>query len=148
MRCLKIAAALALLALIPGAAQAQSTLTACYVPKSGTVYRIQAPGSPSKCSQNHVEFSWTSAGAEPLQTLTTNTEAYEVAAGAADDRLIACEPGTLVISGGYDVTAGGAFTVQQDHPQPGGSGWRLAVTNGSASPQQVIAYALCVDLTP
>ena len=63
MRCLKIAAALALLALIPGAAQAQSTLTACYVPKSGTVYRIQAPGSPTKCSQNHVEFSWTSDGA-------------------------------------------------------------------------------------
>jgi hypothetical protein len=148
MRSLMIAAALAMLVLVPGSGEAQTTFQACYVPKSGTVYRIQVEGAPTKCSQNHVAFSWTSAGPEPLGTLTTNTTVYEVPPGATDNRLIPCEPGTLVVSGGYDVSAGGAFTVRRDHPQPGGSGWRLEVTNGSAAPQIVIGFALCVDLTP
>jgi hypothetical protein len=147
MRSLKIAAALALLALIPGAAEAQSTFTACYVPKSGTVYRIQVAGTPTKCSQNHVEFSWTSAGAQALQTLTTHTDAYVVAPGATDDRVIPCDAGTLVVSGGYDML-GGAFTVSGDYPQPGGSGWHLTVTNTGAAPQQIVGLALCVDPTP
>jgi hypothetical protein len=51
-----------------GAAQAQeappaSTLHACYIPDTGTVYRIMTQGTPPRCrSAGHVEFSWTDPG--------------------------------------------------------------------------------------
>lgn len=62
-----IALALIILAaaLVPSVLSAQSsdTYTACYVPRSGTVYRIKAPNTPSDCTkQDHIEFSWTEAG--------------------------------------------------------------------------------------
>ena len=41
---IRFAALLAALALVPAAAEAQSTITACYVPKTGSVYRIEAIG--------------------------------------------------------------------------------------------------------
>lgn len=44
----------------PTAAAAQgSTLHACYVPRSGTVYRIKTGNTPPACTKpTHVEFSW------------------------------------------------------------------------------------------
>lgn len=49
-------------------AEAQSTYTACYVPSSGTIYRIREPGLRQQCgttdksgkTEPHVEFSWSS----------------------------------------------------------------------------------------
>jgi len=43
----------AAVALAPSAAAAQ---TACYVPGSGTVYRIKEPNTPTQCRSGHVEF--------------------------------------------------------------------------------------------
>src|SRR5881628_1673294 len=41
---------------------------ACYVPRTGTVYRIKEPGLPSRCfATTHVEFSWTD-GAGAVRT--------------------------------------------------------------------------------
>ena len=40
-------------ALVPSTAAAQS---ACYVPGSGTIYRIKEQNTPTKCSTGHVEF--------------------------------------------------------------------------------------------
>lgn len=58
-----LAAAAAALAVTLGAAQsagAQTVFHACYVPASGTVYRIKAPSTPQNCLQpTHVAFSWT-----------------------------------------------------------------------------------------
>ena len=43
-------------------AVAQTVLRACFVPNTGVVYRIAAPGAPDSCrSTRHVEFSWTDA---------------------------------------------------------------------------------------
>ena len=68
--------ALAALGLVPSTvAQAQTQATteasitdgviyACYVPKTGTVYRINVSGSPTKCGTNHVSFSWNISGPE------------------------------------------------------------------------------------
>jgi hypothetical protein len=64
------AVALAALLMIVGggAAQAQeeppaTTLHACYMPDTGTVYRILTQGTPPKCRSNkHVQFSWTDPG--------------------------------------------------------------------------------------
>ncbi|HEX9893937.1 MAG TPA: hypothetical protein VGA78_08425 [Gemmatimonadales bacterium] len=47
---IRLSMLVAIVALFPAArAQAQTTFTACYVPKSGTVYRIKVEGAPSKC---------------------------------------------------------------------------------------------------
>jgi hypothetical protein len=44
-------------------AQASETLHACFVPGSGTVYRIAAPGLPAEClASEHVRFSWSTLG--------------------------------------------------------------------------------------
>jgi hypothetical protein len=67
----RIAAALLLAvvagAAIPSAARAQQaaaddTIRACYVPASGTIYRIGVAGSPTACHGNHIEMKWNVAG--------------------------------------------------------------------------------------
>jgi hypothetical protein len=66
-----LALAAALLAIPAGSAAAQTatpqttsaTLYACYVPASGTVYRIKETGLRQSCSSpQHVEFSWNEGG--------------------------------------------------------------------------------------
>jgi len=52
-----------------GSARAQGapadTIVACYVPASGTVYRIQAAGLPTAClAAEHVRFAWAQRGPE------------------------------------------------------------------------------------
>jgi hypothetical protein len=66
-----LVAAIALLAAVPAAslgAQAPKVYFACYVPSSGTVYRIKEANTPQECgttskkggqSQPHIEFNWT-----------------------------------------------------------------------------------------
>src|SRR5215204_5340026 len=55
--------ALAVLVWTPTRASAQATLSGCYVPNSGTVYRIKADGLPDSCrSKQHVEFTWSLQG--------------------------------------------------------------------------------------
>jgi len=63
---------LVLLALLLGVADARpasaqetvpDTIRACYVPATGTIYRIGVPGLPSSClSQAHVAFAWNRVG--------------------------------------------------------------------------------------
>ncbi len=43
-------------------AQTPTLLSACYVPKTGTVYRIRAPDTPPICSKSHIEFGWNQQG--------------------------------------------------------------------------------------
>ena len=59
--------AVVVLAAIPSAARAQQaaaddTIRACYVPASGTIYRIGVAGGPSACHGNHIEMKWNVAG--------------------------------------------------------------------------------------
>jgi hypothetical protein len=52
----------------PGATQSAAdplppVIEACYVPASGTVYRIKAPSTPGAClSAAHVAFTWNQQG--------------------------------------------------------------------------------------
>jgi len=60
-------AALAFAAALPIAAHAQApttadTIRACYVPASGTIYRIGVAGSPTACHGGHIEMTWNVAG--------------------------------------------------------------------------------------
>ncbi|MBL0937591.1 MAG: tail fiber domain-containing protein [Gemmatimonadaceae bacterium] len=72
-------AALGLAAATP--AEAQTVIHACYVPASGTVYRIKATSTPQNCLQpTHVAFSWTD-GAEAVAALQNAVKNTDNAAG-------------------------------------------------------------------
>src|SRR5438309_11635021 len=66
----RIAGACALVAVLisPSVSRAQSvsptdTIRACYVPATGTVYRIKASGAPGSCqASSHIEFWWVGQG--------------------------------------------------------------------------------------
>ena len=60
-------AALVLLATFPSTARAQQTsapevIRACFVPASGTIYRIGVSGGPTACRGGHVEMQWNAGG--------------------------------------------------------------------------------------
>jgi hypothetical protein len=40
---------------------------ACYIPSSGTVYRIKEPNTPAACQNRHIEFSWNEQGIQGVQ---------------------------------------------------------------------------------
>lgn len=66
---------------ITSTASAQAVLQACYVPASGTVYRIKATNTPQNCLQpTHVAFSWTD-GAEAAASLLNAVKKTDAAAG-------------------------------------------------------------------
>lgn len=55
----------AALLIAPSAARGQTSgevIHACYIPASGTVYRIKAEGAPDDCRGKHIEFSWDAHG--------------------------------------------------------------------------------------
>lgn len=58
--------ALGLVAFMPANRAAQpeepEVFRACYVPRSGVVYRIGEPDLRSECQRRHVEFSWNEQG--------------------------------------------------------------------------------------
>lgn len=52
----------------PLTAQTPTILSACYVPKTGTVYRIDVPNAPGACLKaDHVGFSWNQEGIQGSQ---------------------------------------------------------------------------------
>jgi len=62
-RALWLAGAAAALWAAPAVAQTSTTIYACYVPATGTVYRIRSTGLGDSCKSNqHVEFSWNETG--------------------------------------------------------------------------------------
>lgn len=149
---IRIAALLAALALVPAAAEAQSTITACYVPKTGSVYRIKAAGAPEACKNGHVEFSWTtSAGSYgPISTVSTS---LTLAPYAQSIGVAACPAGSVPLSGGFQFPVPTftppAFTVLTNARTPDGTGWMVYAqsTDGNSS-QDVIVHAYCATVTP
>lgn len=118
-----------------GAQAASQTLYACYVPSSGTVYRVKTPNAPTACvDASHVEFSWNGEGppgaagpagptgqtgaqgpAGPAGSIGMTTiveQALIAASGGGTDvdyvkstLTVVCPSGAKVLSGGYSVTS-------------------------------------------
>lgn len=103
-------------------APAQTVLYACYVPNTGTVYRIKTTNTSETCKSNvHVEFSWTDAVGADHGALT----------GLADDD----HPLYLLTNGVRNATNGFAVTGTQGTgtiPATGG-GVRLMWYPGKAA---------------
>jgi len=137
---------LAALALFPAAAHAQgtTTITACYVPKSGTVYRIKVEGSPGKCAQNHVEFSWETGGTG-WGGYSTYSESFTIQPGDWDFNGVSCPAGTAPMSGGFAVhqpeTAN--VTITSSQLIVIGFAWSVGVRNDGSEPAEVTVHAYC-----
>ncbi|HEY0930548.1 MAG TPA: tail fiber domain-containing protein [Gemmatimonas sp.] len=80
-RTLTLAALTLASALTSTPAEAQAVFHACYVPASGTVYRIKAANTPANCLQpTHVAFSWTD-GTDAAVALQNAVKTTDIAAG-------------------------------------------------------------------
>jgi hypothetical protein len=110
-------------------ASAQS-ITACYVPASGTVYVIGLPGAPGRChSDAHVEFSWSA-------TPVIDGLSFHFGGGplpASGQFRAVCASGKTLINFGWEPTpfplagalAGDVTQIRKDRPAISGQyvGW-------------------------
>lgn len=135
---------LAAFLLIPAAAHAQSTtITACYVPNTGSVYRIKAAGVPDACKKGHVEFSWESAG-------TTFTPRFAppvvITPNSFEQSFAACQAGETMVSGGYSIFPNLTVSVAVNAPVTSGqhaNSWFVDMRNLSSVDVTMTAYVMC-----
>ena len=155
MKSIRTVALLATLVLMPAAAHAQTAqntiLTACYVPKSGSVYRIKAEGTPTKCGTNHVEFSWFESSV-PVFSTKTYTKSLTIGAGGTLDWIVSClDPQERILTGGYGTDGWEpAFDISANRPVMGDAlqGWRVTFTNQRANDHTITLSPVCCQLSP
>ena len=146
-------------------AQAQTTMYACYVKNTGTVYRIKTTGAPTKCSSNHTEFSWNMEGKEGPQGPqgpqgpegpsgwpgVYRLGVFHVAPIGTTDLANYCPSGQILLSGGHyaiNPPAGLEIIGSSPHysanePPETRSGWKVRVRNNSNSEYQVRVDVYC-----
>ena len=167
-----VCTAVALMSLTTASASAQGTLTGCYVPNSGTVYRIKAAGLPEAChSKNHVEFTWSLQGpqgpagpagptgpqgpAGPAGGLPAAGVEYKATAGTdvtpggIGNVTVNCSPGKVPVGGGFENHNTIAVRVFQSSPAAtvfGGppTGWSVTFLNQSTIASSIFAWVVCV----
>lgn len=162
----------ALVTLGAAPAGAQSVLYGCYVPSSGTVYRIKGAGLPDECrSQQHVQFTWSVQGPTGSQgpvgpqgpqgvqgpagglsgheviTSSINVAPGSVLLGHAAD----CSTGKRVVGGGFfaeSARTGVLWTIQTSRPgqdpfTQAWSRWAVEARHNAATQQTLVVYAVC-----
>jgi hypothetical protein len=148
---LATAAAVLASALMPraAAAQADSVIVACYVPTSGSVYRIQTPDTPQACTKPaHVQFSWRRAG---YSNAVVATAKGTLPAPSGKFLTATCPVGRTAISGGYRTWSDGLVTRPQQlssYPQVTNgvpTGWGVGLFNSGPSTVNYEIYAVCVS---
>ena len=160
----------------PLAAQASpEKLYACYVPASGTVYRIKVPGGKEACTApTHVEFSWNESGEQgpkgdpgdpgpkgdpgdpgpagadgrdgvALAGYEVITSVHPAGAGTRKFTTL-CPPGKKVLSGGATVGfVDIGVDVIESKPLADGSGWSFWIENESVS-QTIPNTIICASV--
>ena len=134
----------------PAEAQAGATYYACYVPVSGTVYRIKTADTPAACKKDtHVEFQWADFGRarDPIMAETSIT----IPPGTVRSVAAQCPIGSILYTGGYTVPTDAPVRVIVSRPEVGNPGvssglWFVRAWNESAVPQTVMAHAWCLPL--
>lgn len=145
MHPIRVAAVLGMLALLPAAAEAQTTITACYVPNSGSVYRIKAAGTPSSCKQNHVQFSWETDVAVDYNIRPGIPNGQPFAPDQTMTFTAHCQGGEVAVGGGFSV--GGPVLMVAEGPIPGNQGWSVTLRNPGPIPYFTVGVrAICLAL--
>lgn len=137
------------------AAQAPTVLYGCYVPASGTVYRIKADGLPSDCrSKNHVQFTWSLSG--PLSGRALVVGSGSAAPNSIGSGTATCPAGKKVIGGGFRGLLGPTTTVSASMPKkiqgpdPGDvtysdTAWEVILHNADQSILSFDVFAICAN---
>lgn len=166
MKIMPAVAAAALASIISATGvQAQTTMYACYVKNTGTVYRIKTPGTPTKCSTNHTEFSWNvegqpgpqgpqgPAGPSGFSGITQRGQSATIGVGQPGVWTVWCDPGEIVTGGGFTVFNTppgiellGSGPLMSPDGDDTSYGWRVHLINNSAGSVQVTATAICMKL--
>lgn len=134
------------LAVSPEPAEAQAGVTtyhACYVPGSGTIYRIKDAGTPDTCRKStHVEFQWIDFPRAIIPTLAHASQTINP--GAFNFAVVAlCPAGTIALTGGYYLEGTGLMLVG-NQPSTDPRQWVVTVRNDGATPNKAHVYARCV----
>jgi hypothetical protein len=133
-------------------AEAQSnekTFYACYVPGSGTVYRIKSTNTPAGCKKStHVFFLWT----DFMSALNPVIEQSSLVLPAGEEGTVIaqCQSGSIMYTGGYALLTDEDVRVIRNHPHTSPvpntmNAWVVTAKNASAGPHTVIAYARCAS---
>lgn len=166
-----IGGALLVASAVGNAASAQAAadpLYACYVPSSGTVYRIRTTNAPPACvDPTHVAFSWNTAGPKGdagvaggpgspgVSALQTVSQSVSCSSGSANfcDATAVCPTGKTVLSGGIRTSGGsGQWNVTDTAPVSGGggTGWYASaeIPAGQTGSINVTVFAICAVVVP
>ena len=162
-----IGAGVVLLGLTTTEVAAQATLTGCYVPNSGTVYRIKAAGLPSAChSKNHVEFTWSLQGPQGLtgpagptgpqgptgpagglarSAMRVVVQTVNAAPGSTVGSFVECPAETVATGGGASTPNVNVRLVNSAPAVSNGipTGWNAAMLNTTDVIQPVSTYVVC-----
>lgn len=143
--------AAAALALAPSRAAAQfapaDSLHACYVPTSGTVYRIRTTGAPPECTKSaHVPFAWLKNNG----LRRTRIVPSPLVVGTAASQSANCRADEIVTGGGYELgdlvaPRDNGFIAHVNAPNLVGAGappgWRVVFSANQTVSVRV--YAIC-----
>jgi hypothetical protein len=149
------AAALGLVAFAaPTALHAQTAppkvFYACYVPSSGTVYRIKETDLKQECAKaTHVQFSWTDGTSTPgfSKGITVISSQAVVAPTSQTIAYATCPAGSHLVGGGHRITS---FSlplpiVTRSSPDDTDTGWAVNIWNGAAGQVTFTVYVRCAQ---
>lgn len=152
---------------LPAAAQ---SIRACYVPGSGTVYRVGAPGAPDACTAGaHVEFAWEAtgvggpsgpvgatgptgpvgpqgpAGADGVSGYEVVSSSGTLPGGGTLTLQMDCPAGKAVLGGGFTYSFANTLALKASYPTASGgvSSWVVVLQNSILTDVPVSAYATC-----
>jgi hypothetical protein len=139
----------------PGSLRAQSATApkvfyACYVPSSGTTYRIKEIDLKQVCSKStHVQFSWTDGNPVAVSRFFTVESPIQPLASQA--RVLAeqaCPAGSQVAGGGYRIFNRGGTDfpfVVESRPSADGTGWAVHMFNTAATEVSLSVVVRCAS---
>jgi hypothetical protein len=155
-------------------AQTETKLFACYVPLTGTVYRIRETNLKQTCTAGHVEFNWNAEGAQgpqgtqgiqgiqgiqgvpgpqgppgpsgPGATLQWHVVQRITTVPGSDigGASVDCPAGTVVTGGGA-LFGNAPLTIVGSYPY--GQGWDVQARNNGTVGVQLFAYAVCIRMS-
>ena len=139
----------------PGSLRAQSATVpkvfyACYVPSSGTTYRIKEINLKQQCSKStHVQFSWTDGNpAAVSRFFTVESPIQSLASQARVVAEQACPAGSQVAGGGYRIFNRGSTDfpfVVESKPSADGTGWAVHMFNTAAIDVSLSVVVRCAS---
>ena len=152
--------AFAAIASLPTSVNAQ-TIQACYVAKTGTVYRINVSDTPPNCGKN-TAFHWNVTGpagqtgptgpqgpAAPGSSYSIHSNDHELTGGFGGT--VNCPEGSTATGGGYHLhepadiglrVASSLPYVVLGNTLP--TGWKVLVDNPNGAPYKLTLYVICV----